>query len=102
MPSWRNPDSRSPKSSSTWRPSLEPKFCLGAKTDNEMAFSVMRVRRRGRRHCGSRDVFKALALVPNREIFVNKKTMLTVRQPPTKTPASEAATKKAAQVFTAM
>jgi hypothetical protein len=78
------------------------KFCLGAKTTNDMAFSVCEYADEAAAKAGRETSLKALAVVPNRDILVNKKTMLTVRQPATKTPASEAAEKKAAQVFSAL
>jgi hypothetical protein len=75
------------------------KFCVGAKTDNDMAFSVCEYVDEPSAKAGRDVSLKTLAMVPNREIFVNKKTTLTVRQPAKKTPASEAASKKAAQIF---
>lgn len=75
------------------------KFCLGAKSDPEMAYSVCEYADEAAAKAGRESSIKALAVVPNREISVNKKTTLTVRQPATKTSASEAAAKKAAQVF---
>ncbi|MEO6420254.1 MAG: hypothetical protein ABIP39_12635, partial [Polyangiaceae bacterium] len=62
-------------------------------------FSVCEYADEAAAKAGRATSLKALAGVPNREIAVNKKTTLTVRQPPTKTPASEAAARKAAQIF---
>ncbi len=78
------------------------KFCLGAKTDNDMAFSVCEYADEAAAKAGRETSLKSLAVVPNRDILVNKKTTLTVRQPATKTPASEASEKKAAQVFSTL
>lgn len=78
------------------------KFCLGAKTDNDMAFSVCEYADEAAAKAGRETSLKALAVVPNRDILVNKKTTLTVRQPAAKTPASEASAKKAAQVFSTL
>ena len=75
------------------------KFCLGAKTDNEMAFSACEYVDEAAAKAGRDSSLKALAVVPNREIFMNKKTTLTIRQPARKTALSEAASKKAAQIF---
>ncbi|WP_394826537.1 hypothetical protein [Pendulispora albinea] len=78
-------------------------FCLGAKGPDDLAFSVCEfatdeAAKKARRASQER----LSKVVPNRESFLRKKSMLTIRQPPTKTAASEAAAGKAAQIFAAL
>jgi hypothetical protein len=73
------------------------KYCLGGKS-GVLAYSVCEYESPEAAKSGRDMSLKTLA-VPNRAIFVNKKTTLTVRQPPLATKESEAATQKSADVF---
>lgn len=74
------------------------KYCASAKS-GEMAFGVCEYATPELAAKGREDSLKALQVVPNREIKINKKTTLTVRQPPTKTPETEALAKKGFDAF---
>jgi len=73
-------------------------YCVGAKSDDD-AFSVCEFTDAAAAKAGKDGSEKALVTIPNRTLVVNKTTLLTVRQPATKTPASEALTKKAIDAF---
>jgi len=51
---------------------------------------------------GRKASLKSFETVPNREIVLRKKSMLTIRQPATKTPASEDADAKAVRIFASL
>ncbi|MDP8999768.1 MAG: hypothetical protein M3O46_06630 [Myxococcota bacterium] len=74
-------------------------YCLGAKTENAMAFSVCEYSSPEEAESGRETSLKTLATVPNREIHVNRKTTLTIRQPAQETSASKAAAKSATDIF---
>jgi hypothetical protein len=74
-------------------------YCLGAKAENDIAFSVCEYGSAEQARMGREESLKTLASVPNREISTNKKTTLTIRQPAQETPTSRTAAKKAADTF---
>ncbi|MDP9150966.1 MAG: hypothetical protein M3O36_13635, partial [Myxococcota bacterium] len=74
-------------------------YCVGAKADDDVALSVCEYVSPAAAKDGRDMSLKTLASVPNREIHVNRKTTLTIRQPAAETSASQAAAKSAADVF---
>ena len=74
-------------------------YCLGAKGAGDTAFSVCEYDSPENAATGRETSKKAFEVVPNRELVLNKKTILTVRQPPVKTAESEATSKKAREIF---
>lgn len=73
------------------------KYCLGAKS-GEVAFSICEYETKEAALAGRSLSLKALGAV-NRDIFVNQKTTMTVRQPAVKTAASETVAKKSVDAF---
>lgn len=74
-------------------------FCLGAKTDAEVHYSVCEYETPEAATQGKDASRKALASVPNRELATNKKTLLTIRQPGAKTAETEALAKRSFEAF---
>lgn len=77
-------------------------FCLGAKTDIDLHYSVCEYETPTAAVQGRESATKAFASVPNRQLADNKKTVLTVRQPPVKTPKTEEVAKKSFEIFAKM
>jgi len=74
-------------------------YCVGAKSEDDMAFSVCEFANEDAAKAGRKASLRSLGMVPNREIVLRKKSMLTVRQPSVKTKASEDASAKAVRIF---
>ncbi len=74
-------------------------YCLGAKGPGGTAYSVCEYASAEELKKGRDSSAKFFESVPNRELVANKKTLLTVRQPPVKTPESEAVAKKSVELF---
>jgi len=77
------------------------KYCMSAKTEHEIAMSVCEYESAAMAIKGKDESNKAFGSIPNRDIYVNKGTTLTLLQDP-KTPASEAEYKLLVSAFGAL
>jgi hypothetical protein len=74
-------------------------YCLGAKSEGGIGYSVCEYASPEAAKSGRDASEKAFATVANRELATNKKTVLTILQPASKTPQSQDAAKKSFDVF---
>lgn len=77
------------------------KFCLGAEAENQLSLSVCEFDSAEAAKGGQDMSLKAFKTVPNRELLINKATLLTVREY-SKTAEIDAASKRAKQLFMAL
>jgi hypothetical protein len=77
------------------------KFCLGAEVENQLSLSVCEFDSAAAAEGGRAMSLKAFKTVLNRELLINKATMLTVREY-SKTPEIDAVSKRVQQLFTAL